>query len=202
MWTPSSKILLIIFFSYVPLLECHATSIHRYRPLCLCRLVAENIITVWFLESNLKILHLEKQHYCHTRCVYKHNILCYLFPPSHMVFQSTRETPLGETRQTCAAQFPCPGWELPSPAFLPTSPTGCFRWVQTVQPHQHSITHASPTCCSPAPAEPHHGGSTWPGNRAKLNQGWEKMSLTQLSWLSVLFYQTHSSATCRCNLKR
>lgn len=33
------------------------------------------------LESNLKILHLEKQHYCHTRCVYKHNILYYLFPP-------------------------------------------------------------------------------------------------------------------------
>lgn len=90
----------------------------------------------------------------------------YYFPL--LLFQSTRETSLGETRQTCAAQFPCPRWELPSPAFLPTSPTGCFRWVQTVHPHQHSITHASPYCCSPAPAEPHHGGSTRPGNGVEV----------------------------------
>lgn len=174
MWTPSSKILLIIFFSYVSLLECHTTSIHRYRHLFLCRLVAENIIA----QSDFRIKPENpapgKQHYCHTHCVYKHNVLSST-PPPPLLFQSTGETPLGETRQTCAAQFPCPGWELPSPAFLPTSPTGCFRWVQTVQPHQHSITHASPTCCSPAPAEPHHGGSTWPGNRVKVNQGWENV---------------------------
>lgn len=71
---------------------------------------------------------------------------------------------MGETRQTCTAHFPGPGWEFPSSAFLPASPTGSFRWVETIQPHQHTTTHASP-CGPPASAEPHHGGSTWPGNR-------------------------------------
>lgn len=110
---------------------------------------------------------------------------------SALWFQSTGETPLGETRQTCAAQFPCPRWELPSPAFLPTSPTGCFRWVQTVHPHQHSITHASPHCCSPAPAEPHHGGSTRPG------KGGMRTSFSHLSGLSVLFLTRDIPQQCR-----
>lgn len=75
---------------------------------------------------------------------------------------------MGKTRQTCTAHLAGPGWEFPSSAFLPTSPTGSFRWVQTIQPHQHTTTHASP-CCSPAPAEPHHGGSTWPGKMPRTN---------------------------------
>lgn len=111
--------------------------------------------------------------------------------------QPTSETPVG-TRQACTAHFSGPGWELPSSAFLTASPTGFFRWVQTLQSHQHTTTHASP-CCSPSPAEPHHGGSTRPGRWFVF---WHNILLSNISmkhsykmlcnciqW--VIFWQTH-----------